>query len=172
MVRVRQGYGWCQNSPGVYNTRKKILVASRPTGSPPKTRSSVLVPAHGGTKPVCTEVQQTCPPLPLVFIQLCAMRICILKDRSCSWSELGLQKRGERARGQEISVLFRDIEMSFSCESPAQKTLQVASYPVPYGFFSCWYIAASTICALLMVFKAIDMRQLSCFTVNHREVIT
>lgn len=69
-------------------------------------------------------------------------------------------------------MLFRDIEMSFSCESPAQKTLQVASYPVPYGFFSCWYIAASTICALLMVFKAIDMWQLSCFTVNHREVIT
>ena len=39
-------------------------------------------------------------------------------------------------------------------------------------FFSCWYIVASTVCALLMVFKAIDMWQLSCFTVNHQKVIT
>ena len=125
-MSVRQGYGWCQNSPGVYNALKKILVASRPAGSPPKTPSSRLVPAHGGTKPVCTEVQQTCPPSPSVFIQLCAMRICILKERSCSRSELGLRMREERARGQEISALFGGIEMSFSCKSPLQETLQVA----------------------------------------------
>lgn len=167
-MSVRQGYGRCQNSPGVYNALKKILVASRPAGSPPKTPSSLRVPAHGRTKPACTEAQQTCPPPPSVFIQLCAMRICIFKERSCSWSERGLRRRGERAdfcafqgrwdvllphTGDFASGLFAD---TLCCTR----------------FFGYWYVVASTVCALLMVFKALDMWQPSRFTVNHQKVIT
>lgn len=108
-----------------------------PLWQPSRSSGSVLMPAHRGTKLVCTEEQQTCPPSPSLFIQLGARRVCISKERSCSWSEVRLRMRWHGARAQETSAPFRGIEMSFYsnllrrilCKWP------VCRHPVPSGFF-------------------------------------
>lgn len=107
-----------------------------------------------------------------VFIQLCACRICILKERSCSWSEHRLWMWGEKGRAQEISALFSwDVFLlQIPCAGDSASSLFV-DILCHTDFFSCCYVVVSTLCALLMVFKAIDW-QLCCFTVNQQKVIT